>query len=142
MEVSMSYLTSAIERSRPSSFLRLVLLADAAASGATGSLVLIGGGFLEGLLGVPAPLLREAGLILLPYVAFVVYVGTRRSLARPAVWAVIVCNALWTAASVLLLTGPWIAPTALGYAFVIGQASIVALLAGLQYLGLQRQTVP
>ena len=35
--------------------------------------------------------------------------------------------------------GQWIAPTALGCAFVIGQALIVALLAGLQYLGLQRQ---
>ena len=138
----MSYLTSTIDRSRPSSFLRLVLLADAAASGATGVLVLIGGGFLEGLLGVPAGLLRAAGLILLPYVAFVVYVGTRESLARPAIWAVIVCNVLWAGASVVLLMGPWIAPTALGYAFVIGQASIVALLAGLQYLGLQRQSFP
>jgi hypothetical protein len=135
----MSNLTFAIDRSRPSSFLRLVLLADAAASGATGLLVLIGGGFLEGLLAVPAALLREAGLILLPYVAFVVYVGTRESLARRAVWAVIVCNTLWTAASALLLMGPWIAPTALGYAFVVGQAAVVALLAGLQYLGLQRQ---
>jgi hypothetical protein len=139
MEALMTNLTSAIDRSRPQSFLRVVLLGDAAASGATGLLVLIGGGFLEGLLGVPAALLRGAGLILLPYVAFVVYVGTRERLPRPAVWAVIICNALWTAASALLLMGPWIAPTALGYAFVVGQASIVALLAGLQYLGLQRQ---
>jgi hypothetical protein len=139
MEASMTNLTSAINRSRPQSFLRLVLLGDAAASGATGLLVLIGGGFLEGRLGVPAALLRGAGLILLPYLAFVVYVGTRERLTRPAVWAVIVCNALWTAASVLLLMGPWIAPTALGYAFVIGQALIVALLGGLQYLGLQRR---
>jgi hypothetical protein len=139
MEASMTNLTSAIDRSRPQSFLRVVLLGDAAASGATGLLVLIGGGFLEGLLGVPAALLRGAGLILLPYVAFVVYVGTRERLTRPAVWAVIICNALWTAASVLLLMGPWIAPTALGYAFVIGQALIVALLGGLQYLGLQRR---
>jgi hypothetical protein len=141
MEALMTNLTSAIDRSRPQSFLRVVLLGDAAASGATGLLVLIGGGFLEGLLGVPAALLRGAGLILLPYVAFVVYVGTRERLRRPAVWAVIICNALWTAASVLLLMGPWIAPTALGYAFVVGQALIVALLAGLQYLGLQRQIV-
>jgi hypothetical protein len=135
----MTNLTSAIDRSRPQSFLRVVLLGDAAASGATGLLVLIGGGFLEGLLGVPAALLRGAGLVLLPYVAFVVYVGTRERLTRPAVWAVIICNALWTAASVLLLMGPWIAPTALGYAFVIGQALIVALLGGLQYLGLHRR---
>lgn len=135
----MTNLASAIDRS-PSSFLRLVLLADAAASGATGLLVLIGGDFLEGLLGVPATLLRAAGVILLPYVAFVVYVGMRESLARPAIWAVVVCNVLWAAASALLLMGPWIAPTALGYAFVIGQAAVVALLAALQYLGLRRRT--
>ena len=135
----MTNLTSAIDRSRPSSFLRLALLADAAASGATGLLVLIGGGLLEGLLGMPAALLREAGLILLPYVAFVAYIGTRESLARPAIWAIIVCNALWTAASVLLLAGDWIVPTALGYAFVIGQALIVAVFGGLQYAGLQPQ---
>ena len=84
-------------------------------------------------------LLREAGLILLPYVAFVAYIGVRERPARAAVWAIIVCNALWTAASVLLLVGHWIAPTALGYAFVIGQALIVAVLGGLQYAGLQRQ---
>ena len=138
----MSNLTSAIDRSRPLSFLRLTLLADAAASGATGLLALVGGGYLEELLGVPAALLREAGLILLPYVAFVVYVGTRESLARPAIWAIIVCNVLWTGASVAFLVGQWITPTALGYAFVIGQASIAALFAGLQYLGLQRQIIP
>jgi hypothetical protein len=139
MEASMNNLAFVIDRS-PSSFLRLVLLADAAASGATGLLVLIGGDFLEGLLGIPAALLRAAGLILLPYVAFVVYVGTRESLARPAIWAIIVCNVSWTAASALLLMGPSIAPTALGYAFVIGQAAVVVLLAALQYLGLRRQS--
>src|SRR5262245_13354154 len=138
MEASMSNLAPTFDRSRSWSFLRLVLLADAAASGATGLLMLAGGGFLEGMLGLPATLQREAGLILLPYVAFVLYAGTRESLARPAIWAVIVCNALWTAASVLLLAGAWVAPTALGYAFVIGQASIVALLGGLQYLGLRQ----
>ena len=135
----MSNLTSTIDPSRPMSFLRVTLIADAAASGATGLLILVGGGLLEGLLGISATLLREAGLILLPYVAFVAYVGVREHPARAAVWASIVCNALWTAASVLLLVGDWILPTALGYAFVIGQALIVAVFGGLQYAGLQRQ---
>ena len=65
--------------------------------------------------------------------------AVRERPARAAIWAIIVCNALWTAASVLLLVGHWIAPTALGYAFVIGQALIVAVFGGLQYAGLQRQ---
>jgi hypothetical protein len=45
---------------------------------------------------------------------------------------------LWAAASGLLLASGWVAPTALGYAFVIGQAAVVALLGELQYVGLRR----
>ena len=48
------------------SFLRTVLLADAIASGATGLLMIAGAGLLEGLLGLPVALLREAGLVLIP----------------------------------------------------------------------------
>jgi hypothetical protein len=122
---------------RPMSLLRAALLADAAASGATALLTLLGAGFLDGLLGLPAALLREAGAILIPYVAFVAYIGTRATMERPAVWAIIACNALWAGASVLPLVNGWVAPTVLGYAFVIAQAAIVALLGALQYVGLQ-----
>lgn len=124
---------------RSMSLLRVALLADAAASGATGLLTLLGAGLLDGLLGLPAALLREAGAILIPYVAFVTYVGTRSTMARPAVWAIILCNALWAGASVLLLLSGWVAPTVLGYIFVIAQAAIVALLGILQYVGLQNE---
>ena len=75
--------------------------------------------------------------MLLPYVAFVIYWATREDASRPAVWAIIVANVLWAAASALLLVSGWVAPTALGYAFVIGQAAVVALLAELQYVGLR-----
>jgi hypothetical protein len=122
-------------------FLRRALLLDAAASGATALLVIAAAGLLEGLLGLPAALLRWAGLVLLPYVAFVVYAGTREDISRSAVWAIIVTNILWAIASVLLLVSGWVAPTALGYAFVVGQALVVALLGELQYTGLRRQMV-
>ena len=59
--------------------LRNVLLLDAAASGATAALLIAGAGLLDGLLGLPVALMREAGLILVPYVAFVAWVGTRES---------------------------------------------------------------
>jgi hypothetical protein len=124
-----------------STFLRRALLLDAAASGATALLAIAAAGLLEGLLGLPAVLLRWAGLVLLPYVAFVVYAGTREDVSRSAVWAVIAANALWAIASALLLMSGWVAPTALGYAFVIGQALVVALLGELQYMGLRRQMV-
>ena len=119
-------------------FLRNVLVLDAAASGATGLLLVAGAGVLEDLLGLPAALLREAGLILLPYVAFVAWVGMREPIARGAVWAIITANALWALASVGLLVSGLVRPTALGYTFVIAQAIVVALLGELQYAGLKR----
>lgn len=124
--------------SNTSSFLRRVLVADAATSGASGLLMALGSAPLENLLGVPASLLRYAGLSLLPFAALVAYLATRRSLPRAAVRAVIALNALWAADSILLLVGGWVGPTALGYAFVIAQALVVALFAEAQYVGLRR----
>jgi glucose uptake protein GlcU len=121
-----------------SNFLRRALILDALASGATGLLMIAGADLVEGLLGLPAALLRGAGLVLVPYVAFVVYAGTRESISRPAVWIIIIANVAWAAASALLLVSGWVAPTALGYAFVIAQAVVVALLGELQYMGLRR----
>jgi hypothetical protein len=123
----------------PTPFLRNVLLLDAAASGATAALLIAGASLLDGLLGLPVALMREAGLILVPYVAFVAWVGTRETIARGAVWAIIAANAVWTIASAGLLVSGLVAPTALGYAFVIAQAAVVALLGELQYAGLKRQ---
>ena len=124
-----------------SPFLRRVLLADALISGATGLFMAIGAGFLADLLDLPEGLLREAGLVLLPYAVFVGYVATRAQLKRPLVWAIIVANALWALDSIVLLVSGWIAPNAFGYAFLIVQAVVVALLAELQYTGLRRQAL-
>jgi hypothetical protein len=123
---------------RPPVFLRRALFIDAVASGATGLLMIAGAGLVENLLGLPAALLRGAGLVLIPYVAFVVYTGTREAISRPAVWTIIVANVLWAAASALLLVSGLVAPTALGYTFVIAQAVVVALLGELQYMGLRK----
>jgi hypothetical protein len=47
-------------------------------------------------------------------------------------------NATWVAGSVLLPPSGWIAPNGLGYALLIGQALAVAVLAQMQYIGLQK----
>lgn len=120
----------------PSLFLRRALLADAVASAGTGLLMALGAGMLDSLLGLPTILLREAGIFLLPYAAFVGWMGTRDRLPESLVWLVIVGNALWTVASIALFV--WTAPTALGYAFVLGQAVVVGIFAELQYMGLKR----
>jgi hypothetical protein len=122
-------------------FLRRVLLADAATCAAAGLLLMLGPGLLEQSLGLPSSLSRYTGIVLLPFAAFLIYLARRANLLQPAVWAVIVLNALWTADSILLLLSGWIEPTALGYAFVIFQAIGVAMFAGLEYFGLRKSAL-
>ena len=125
---------------RTSTFLRWALFADAVTCIATGLLMMLGSGPLEEFLGLPAALLRYAGVSLLPFSAFLVYLAKRENLSPPAVWTAIVLNALWTAASFMILLTGWVAPTELGYTFVIAQALGVAVFAGLEYFGLRKST--
>ena len=122
-------------------FLRTALLADAAATAATGILLATAASWLEGWLNIPAPLLVYAGAALIPFAMFVFYLTTRNHVSRAAVWTVVGCNALWTIDSFLLLASGWVAPSMLGYAFVIAQALVVAAFCELQFTGLRRASV-
>jgi hypothetical protein len=117
-----------------------VLWSDVIASGATGLLMIAAAGVLESFLGLPSTFTREAGLILVPYVAFVAFVAISAEISRAAVWVIIAANAVWTIGSFGLLVSGVVAPTAPGYAFVIAQALVVAILAMLQYSGLRTPT--
>jgi hypothetical protein len=121
-----------------SRLLRLALLADAAASGATAALLVAGADFLEGRLGLPMAFMREAGMVLIPYVIFVVLVASRPAAPVNAVNAIIGINAAWTAASSLLLASGSVTPTLLGIAFVLGQALAVGAFGVIQYIYLRR----
>jgi hypothetical protein len=125
----------------PTPFLRFALLGDAAASGATGLLLAAGAGSLAGLLDLPEALLRIAGLVLLPYAAFVAWLGTRKGgVPRNAVRAVVAINLLWALDSVLLLAAGPVAPNGLGIAFVLAQALAVMGFAALQWTALRGAT--
>ena len=124
--------------SASSSFLRRVLLADGVISGTTGLALALAAGPLERVLGLPGSLLRYAGWSLLPFAAFVVWAARREHLSRSIVQVVIGLNAAWVAASAGLLLSGQVAPTGVGYMFVIGQAVAVAILAETQYVGLRR----
>lgn len=117
--------------------LRAALALDAAASGVAGGVMLAGAGVLAPLLGLPAMLLTVAGTLLLPF-ALAVGLLARRAPPRGLAWAVVAVNEAWVVASVALLVGPWVAPTALGVAFVLAQAGVVAVFALLQALALRR----
>jgi hypothetical protein len=123
-----------------SRFLRIVLLADAVATMATGLVLAVGSTALEPWLNIPSTLLFYAGLVLLPYAAFVFYLTRQNKVPPSAVWAVVLCNAAWAIDSILLLTTGWIAPSTLGYAFVIFQAVVVAAFCELQWMAMRRVT--
>jgi hypothetical protein len=121
--------------------LRRVLAADAAISAACGVLMALGADVLASILGLPATLLSYAGIALLPWAALVGYLATRQRLPHAVAWAVIACNIVWAADCALLLIAGGLAPTLLGYAFVIVQAVTVLVLAEIQYFGLRRSVI-
>jgi hypothetical protein len=127
--------------SNSSAFLRRVLLTDAAVGALAGIVLLFAAAPLADILALPAPLLRYAGLALLPVAAFILYVATRPQPPRAAVWAIIAINAAWTAESIPLLFSGWIHPTVLGQICVVAQALMVAGFAEFEFIGLRRSTL-
>src|SRR5262249_15313049 len=81
-----------------------------------------------------APLLR--GRQSFSIAAFMLWAATRREILRSAVGLVIAGNVLWVLGSIAAVFA--YSPSGLGYAFVIAQAVVVALLAELEYTGLRR----
>ena len=123
---------------RVSTFLRRVLFADAATCMAMALLLALGSGMLGDFLKLSAQFLFYAGFSLFPFAAYLAYLGTRESVGSLLVWTIIALNALWTFDSILILLAAWVEPNAFGYVFIIAQAVCVAVLAGLEYLGLKR----
>ncbi|AGI26647.1 hypothetical protein ACYCAX_18505 [Pseudomonas sp. MT3] len=126
---------------QPSPLLRRALQLDALAGGAVGLLMALAAQPLGQLLGLPFVLLLVAGIVLLPLALVLYWMSNQSILSRTGVWAVIALNALWVVESVALLVTGYVQPTALGYAFVIGQALVVLLLAELEFFGLRRSAV-
>jgi hypothetical protein len=130
MESVMSVLSSP-------NLLRYALTADAVASGAMALLMIAAAAPLSGLLGLPQQLLTIAGLILVPWTAMVAYLATRAEPNPGGVWAVILINLAWVAASAFILFGGVVSPTLLGFAFVVAQAIAVLAFADFQFFGLR-----
>lgn len=122
--------------------LRTAMLADAAATAVMGVLLAAASGMLESLLGIPAGLLRWAGMVLVPFSLVLAYLARRAPISGGAVWAVIGVNLLWAADSFLLLASGWLEPTLLGVVFVAAQGAAVGAFAWLEYAGLRRASLP
>jgi len=118
--------------------LRRALQLDAAASGGMALLAIAAAEPLGGLFGLPVELLRYAGIALVPFVALVLWAATRAPTPGAAVRLIVAANLAWAAASIGLVLSGWIAPTTLGVGFVIAQATLVAVFAELQIIGLRK----
>ena len=99
-----------------------VFLLDAVTCLVMGVALLAGATKLAPLFGLPPNLLSIAGLLLLPSAAFIAWVATREERPYLGVLAVLAGNALWIVASVVVLLGVPVSPSALGLVFVGGQA--------------------
>jgi hypothetical protein len=130
-----------MNRLRVSPLLQFALLLDAVATAASGFAMLLFAAELESALRLPATLMTYAGIFMLAYALVVAIFGTRTTLPRWAVWAVIVGNTLWAIDCIALAFAGIFAPSALGIAFLLTQAVFVLGLAELQYFGLRRSAV-
>ena len=122
----------------PSSFLSRALLADAVFSGVAAVALTLGAGVLAPFLNLPEALLRESGLFLIAYTAFVGWLGSRQSVLKALVLLVIVGNAAWTLGSIALLFSGTVSPNLLGQVFIVAQAIATGVFAELQYIGLRK----
>ena len=118
--------------------LRRALQLDAVASGTMAVLLTFGASALAPLLNLPESFLRSTGLFLVVWAALVGTLGTRETLSKAIVWAVIISNAVWTIDSLALLATSWVTPNLLGTAFIAMQAVAVGVFAELQFMGLRR----
>ena len=122
----------------PSSFLSRALLADAVFSGVSAVGLTFAAGVLATFLNLPEALLRESGLFLIAYSAFVGWLGTRQTVLKALVWLVITGNAAWTLGSIALLFSGAVTPNLLGQIVVVAQAIATGVFAELQYIGLRK----
>jgi len=118
--------------------IRFALVADAAATVATGALLAVGGSLLADLTGLPATATLPLGLFLIVFAAFVGWVGMQQQTPRGAATLIVIVNAAWVIGSLIVLLAGTFPLTLLGVAFVIAQAVAVAALAALQWVGLGR----
>lgn len=121
-----------------STFLRIVIAADAAACGAAGLLFAFGGQPAGAALGLSLGLMQPVGLFLIGYAALLAWLALRPALPRAVVWSLVGFNVLWAIESAMLVALGWAQPTSLGLAVVAGQAMGALVVADLQYLALRR----
>ena len=115
--------------------LRNVLAFDCFTCLAAAAVMIGGATLLAPVTGLPEPLTRAAGIILLPVAALFGAMAAVRHLPRSLALLAVIGNIAWVLASLIVLS---VVPvTTAGLAFVIAQAAVVAVLALLEWKAMQ-----
>jgi hypothetical protein len=120
-----------------STFLKRVLVFDAASCFSMGLLLTLDTGALAPMFGIDRQIVGGAGLALIPIGLFILWLGTRQAAAPTFVYLVIAGNIAWTVESFVLIANAD-GITALGIGFVSIQATAVAGLSLLEWIGVRR----
>jgi hypothetical protein len=124
------------------SSLKPLLAFDAATCAAMGALLLLGSAPIAELTQIPTSLLFWAGASLIPIAAFMAISSRTTPVPDWAAALVVLGNLSWVAASIFLPAVGLIAPNPLGWAFLVGQAGVVAILAKLEFDALRGRAIP
>ncbi|WP_252946010.1 hypothetical protein [Oceanicola sp. 502str15] len=118
--------------------MQTILAVDAATCVALGMLLVFASGPISVITAIPGSLLFFAGLLLLPIAVFMVIFTQTATVPAWAVQVIVAGNVLWVLGSTILPVTGLIAPNGLGWLFLLGQAAVVALFAGLEWAARQQ----
>jgi hypothetical protein len=113
--------------------LRSILALDAATCAGMGVLLVAASGLVSRITLVPASLLFWAGLLLLPIAGFIAVFARTSTVPSWAVQMIVLGNVLWVLGSMALPVLGLISPNAFGWIFILAQAAVVAMFAGLEW---------
>jgi hypothetical protein len=113
--------------------LQTILAFDAATCAAMGTLLVVASGLIAGLTAIPGSLLFLAGLVLLPIAVFMAIFARAASVPAWALQIIVAGNVLWVLGSVISPITGLITPNSLGWVFLLMQAAVVSLFAGLEW---------
>ncbi|MBM1813498.1 hypothetical protein [Pseudosulfitobacter pseudonitzschiae] len=119
--------------------LQSILKLDAVTCAAMGALLALASAPVAALTQIGAPLLFWAGLFLFPVAGFMFACAQMRRVPMWATGLVVVGNGLWVLVSLALPLAGLIAPNALGWLFLVGQAVVVLMITAQEWRAVQRQ---
>jgi hypothetical protein len=123
----------------PASFVRRVLLSNAAFGVLSGLVCLFWTQPLAMALGLAQPwIMSGLGVGLILFASELVWIALRAPENRRALTTIFALDVAWVIASVILLFSSWAPPTLVGTWMVIIVADIVAVFAVLEFIGLRR----